>query len=122
MSHNERALLGELLLADRIRSYREPRSNRKWIFSILGSVGGGGMCSEPILTKSGFIKFTARCLCSEIMTRQDNPLLEVDFAARVIRLHEYDKDHPWYSAATLGNSAVYYRSTLIADEGNFPAA
>lgn len=122
MSHNEKALLGDMLLADRIRSHRESRGNRKWLFRILGSVGGGGMCSEPILTKNGFIKFKANCLCSEIMTRQDNPLLEVDFGARVIRLHEYDKAHPWYSAATLGNSSVCYRSLLIADEGNFPAA
>jgi len=86
----------------------------------MGTVGGGGQCSEPVLTKTGYIQFTCPVLSAHISTRQDNPLLEVNYAARLIRLHEYDKDHPWYGAATLGNSSVYYQSTLYPSIGNIP--
>ena len=86
----------------------------------MGTVGGGGECSEPVLTKSGFIAFDCSVLQSAIMTPQDNPLLEVDYQARLIRLHEYDKAHPWYGAATLGNSSVYYQSLLWPSIGNIP--
>ena len=106
--------------ADHIRSKREPTKPRNWVFRIMGAVGGGGECSEPILTKSGYVAFDCPVLQSAIMTSQDNPLLEIDYQARLIRLHEYDKAHPWYGAATLGNSSVYYQSLLWPTIGNIP--
>lgn len=109
-----------LFEADHIRSKREPTKPRKWVFRIMGTVGGGGECSEPILTKSGYVAFKCPVLQSAILTPQNNPLLEIDYQARLIRLHEYDKAHPWYGAATMGNSSVYYKSLLWPTIGNFP--
>lgn len=118
--HHEKWNWWTLLEADHIRSKREPTKPRKWVFRIMGTVGGGGECDEPILTKSGYVAFKCPVLQSAILTPQNNPLLEIDYQARLIRLHEYDKAHPWYGAATLGNSSVYYKSLLWPTIGNFP--